>query len=113
MKEEEVTWVPPTDLYETDGGYVLCAEVPGVELEDIRLEFSGRRLTIRGERRFDTCCEQENYQRLEGQRGRFLRSFELPGPVDGEGARMKLADGLLHLVLPKAGGRGPRKGKRR
>jgi HSP20 family protein len=113
MKEEDVTWVPPTDFYETAGEYVLCAEIPGVELEDIRLEFSGRTLTIRGERRFDTCCEDENYQRLEGQRGRFLRRFELPEAADTERARMRLADGLVHLVLPKTGVRGPRGEKRR
>ncbi|MDI9613197.1 MAG: hypothetical protein QM330_09110 [Acidobacteriota bacterium] len=38
---------------------------------------------------------------------------ELPGPVDGGGVCMKLADGLLHPVLPKKGGRGRGKGKRR
>jgi len=38
---------------------------------------------------------------------------ELPGPVDGGGVCMKLADGLLHPVLPKKEGRGRGKGKRR
>lgn len=101
LREETFSWVPPVDLYETDECYVLNAELPGVEGKDIRIEVSGAELIIRGERRFDAVCAQENYQRLEGIRGRFHRSFSLPEALDNGEVRAKLKDGVLQVILPK------------
>jgi HSP20 family molecular chaperone IbpA len=59
---------------------------------------------IRGERRFDLNCANENYQRLEGQRGKFHRTFSLLEAVDSSRIQLELENGLLHVVLPKVGG---------
>ncbi len=94
--------VPPVDIYETDGEYVLNAELPGIAGDDIRIEVSGSELTIRGERRADPSCADECYHRLEGMRGGFCRTFPLPGPLDCSRIRMTLRDGVLTLVIPKS-----------
>ena len=73
MTDEAVTWVPPMDVYEMDNNYVLDAELPGVERRDIKIEFSGLELTVRGERKLHAGCGDESYHRLEGHRGRFHR----------------------------------------
>ena len=109
MSHATVTWIPPMDLYESGGDYVLTAEVPGVARRDIKVEFSGCKIKIRGQRRFDEICRRECYHRLEGHRGRFERTFALPEPVDRRGFKLQLRDGLLHLVLPKSGRGGGRK----
>lgn len=101
MAGESLSWVPPVDIYETDDHYILNAELPGVTREDIHVEVSGSDLTIRGERRADALCAEENYYRLEGIRGEFRRTFSLPELIDGTHIRASLKDGVLNLVIPK------------
>ncbi len=100
--DETVTWVPPMDVYEMGNNYILNAELPGVERRDIKIEFSGLEVTIRGERKPDADCGSESYHRLEGHRGRFHRTFSLPEPVDRSAIEVDLKDGILHIVLPKS-----------
>ena len=101
LDEGAAAWAPPVDVYEADDHYVCNAEVPGVEARDIRIEVAGNELSIRGERRFDAVCSEENYQRLEGIRGRFHRSFTLPERLDHRAIRAELRDGVLEVILPK------------
>jgi HSP20 family protein len=103
-KGEAVAWIPPVDIYETEDAYVLCAEVPGVEREDIKIEVAGSELSIRGERRFESPCAAENYQRLEAPRGRFHRTFTLPERLNSTGVSASMKDGVLEVKLPKAAG---------
>jgi HSP20 family protein len=100
---EAVTWVPLMDVYEIDNNYVVDAELPGVERKDVRVEFSGKEVTIRGELKGHADCGDESYHRLERHQGRFHRTFSLPEPVDRSRMKVDLKDGILHIVLPKAG----------
>jgi HSP20 family protein len=100
--DDAVAWMPPVDIYEADEHYVLNAEVPGVEPRDISIEISGKDVSIRGERRFDAVCSEESYQRLEGIRGRFFRTFSLPDRLDVGAIQAELKDGILEVILPKA-----------
>jgi HSP20 family protein len=104
-------WTPPVDLYETGGGFVLTAEVPGLAREQVDIHAEESRVTIRGER---PCgpgqnVPSEQYHRIERGHGRFSRAFILPEPIDVEGITADLKDGLLTLTIPKAGGRGTRR----
>jgi HSP20 family protein len=101
MIKNAVTWIPPVDVYEIGENYVLNAELPGVEKSDIRMEFSGSEFSIKGVRRATTVCSEESYQRLEGHRGGFHRTFSLPEPVDRNWIQWELKDGILHVVLRK------------
>ena len=102
MIDETITWVPPMDVFEIDDNYVLNAELPGVDSRDVKIEFSGLEVTIRGKRKVEVDCGHESYHRLEGHRGRFHRTFSLPEPIDRSRVEMDLKDGVLHIVLPKA-----------
>jgi HSP20 family protein len=100
-------WTPPVDLFETDGAFVLTAEVPGLSREDIDIQAEENRIVIRGERATgQIACEQ--YHRVERGHGRFSRGFMLPEPVDIEAVIADLRDGVLTVTLPKARGRGAR-----
>ena len=95
--------VPPVDLYETQDCYVLNAELPGVERADVHVEVRGAELVIWGERKVDVCCNDENYHRLEGIRGRFHRTFLLPEAMDADAKVLaSLKDGVLHVELSKS-----------
>ncbi len=99
---EKLSWTPAVDIYETDDAYFLTAELPGVLQEDIKIEVAGSDLCIRGERRYESACARENYQRLETPRGRFHRAFTLPDRLIGDEISANLKDGVLEVRLPKA-----------
>jgi HSP20 family protein len=101
-------WTPPVDLYETAGGFILTAELPGLTREQVEIQAEENRIAIRGERPGGQVpCEQ--FHRVERGHGRFSRAFVLPEPIDVEQVSADLKDGVLTVVIPKAGGRGARK----
>lgn len=102
LSDASLPLVPPADLYETRDCYVLNAELPGVESEDVHVEVRGAELCIWGERKVDNCCLEESYHRLEGIRGRFHRSFRLPEALAEDALiHAALKDGVLHVEIAK------------
>jgi len=94
-------WSPPVDLHETPEGYILTAELPGLNRDDLEIQMRDGRLTLSGVRRErDGSCEQ--YHRVERGRGSFSRTFALPLPVDTERITADLHDGVLTITCPKA-----------
>jgi HSP20 family protein len=93
--------VPPVTVAETDDAWVLQAEVPGLSKDDISLEVQEGILTIRGERREETEDKRDGYLKVERFCGSFVRSFALPKPVDTDGIRARLKNGVLEVTLPK------------
>ena len=91
-----------TDIRETDGGYVLEAELPGFNKEDIRLDLKDGILTISAEHSEskDEKNEQGGYIRRERRYGSFRRSFDISG-VDDEHITASYQNGVLELHLPK------------
>lgn len=101
--DDAVTWVPSVDLFEVEDCYILNAELPGVELSDLKVECAGSDVTVSGERRMDDgCARHETYHRLEGHRGRFHRTFSLPTLIDPERMNLELKGGVLRILLPKS-----------
>ena len=96
-------WQPPVDLYETADAYVLTAEIPGVEREDLDIQTGEGRITISGLRQErPLACEQ--FHRLERGHGSFQRSFQLPLPIDHAAVTADLKDGVLTIRIPKVQG---------
>ena len=94
--------IPPVDLYETPDCYVLSAELPGVDSEDVHVEVQGSEMSIWGERKMDVCCTEESYHRMEGLKGRFSRTFSLPEAFEQNAEiRATLRDGVLQVTLRK------------
>ncbi len=100
--DESVSWVPPVDIFETDESYVVHAELPGVDKGDIHIEVVGAELSIRGERKSDSLCCEENYQRIESSNGKFHRIFSLPENLQSQGMDASLKDGVLNIMIPKS-----------
>lgn len=88
------------DVKETDNEYLLYAELPGVNKEDIDLDYSNNNLTIRAKRDESHEDSKDNYLRRERCYGEFSRSFYLDN-VNREGIRAKFEDGKLKVILPK------------
>jgi HSP20 family protein len=96
-------WQPVADVVETAEAYVVEIELPGVGPEDFTVQAEGCDLVVRGERRPAASSRPEAFHRVERRHGPFARGFRLPQDIDAEAVSARLTDGVLRLVLPKAG----------
>jgi len=109
---EEVSnrnWVPPVDIQETEEGYRLQAELPGLTREDIDITLENNVLRLSGERKFERDVKKESFHRVERTYGTFSRAFSLPQQVNAEGVRAGFENGVLTILVPKAEQAKPRK----
>ena len=90
------------DVKETDAGYTVQAELPGVPKEDIHVSVDGNIVSLRAEvRQLDQKTEGEKVLRSERYYGAVARSFQLPAEIDAAQAKAKYDHGVLTLTLPK------------
>jgi HSP20 family protein len=94
-------FVPAVDVYEDEKKIVLKLEVPGVKLEDLDIRLENQRLTVKGERRFESEEKAENFHRIERRFGSFVRSFTLPQTVDTDAVNAAYDSGVLTVSLSK------------
>jgi len=101
---------PAVNLYDTDTGYVIEAELPGVSEKDVNITATQDVLALSGERQNEV---PEGYSVHRQERGsvRFSRSFTLPGKIDPEKVEAKLRHGVLTVTLEKAPEARPKKVK--
>jgi HSP20 family protein len=99
---EEAKFVPTVDIRETEEGYEVIAEVPGLKPEEIEVTLSGDVLTLKGEKKEEREETKGEYHLVERRYGSFHRSFRLPEPVARERLAATHKEGLLRVTLPKA-----------
>jgi HSP20 family protein len=95
-------WIPTVDISETDGEYVIKAELPDVKKEDVKITLEDGVLTLTGERRQEKEEKSTKYHRVERSYGSFVRSFSLPDLIDETKVKAEYRDGMLNLHLPKS-----------
>ena len=94
-------WSPAVDVKETDNLFVLTADIPGLTKKDIKVNVASGKLSISGERTYETEQENDNYHYRERRFGTFDRSFKLPDTVDEEKISASFKNGILNVALPK------------
>ena len=90
------------DVKENPEGYVVHAELPGVDKDDIHVHIDGPVLSISAERK--ESREQKDGERVlrtERYYGKVSRSFQLGQDIDEAKSNAKFVDGVLELSLPK------------
>ena len=100
---------PAMNIWTSEDGIKLTAEVPGVHSEDIDINVVGETLTLSGERKADELKEGARYHRQERGYGKFTRSIQLPFPVDVNQVEATFKNGVLNVSLPRAEEDKPRK----
>jgi HSP20 family protein len=108
VQRDRYVFTPPIDIYETDEGLVLHADLPGVTAETLELQVQDNKLTLFG-RVAPSVPENAVVKYQEYEVGDFLRSFILSDEVDHERITAKLSHGVLKVVLPKAARTEPRR----
>lgn len=102
-------WIPAVDIKEEKDRFVLNADLPGVNPNDIEVTMENGQLTIRGERRSESTSEANGYHRVERISGQFYRRFTLPDTADSEGISARGNNGVLEITIPKHARTQPRK----
>lgn len=92
---------PAVDVLETDEGWLIVADVPGVTLASLRIRLEGHRLVVQGQRNRDVGTGAK--QVSEREAGQFRREFLLPFEVRGDAIVADLEAGVLRIRLPRTG----------
>ncbi|MDE0686969.1 MAG: Hsp20/alpha crystallin family protein [Candidatus Poribacteria bacterium] len=98
---EGTYWIPTVDISETENGYEIRAELPGVSEDDVNVSVTDNLLTVKGEKRQEAETEGKNYRRVERRYGSFQRRFSLPSEVKTDDIKAEFDDGVLTLSIPK------------
>ena len=94
-------WVPRVDIKEEAERFVIYADLPGIDPQDIEVQMDKGILSIKGERRSESTAETERFSRVERRYGSFHRRFALPDSADAEGISASGRHGVLEVVIPK------------
>jgi HSP20 family protein len=93
----------PVDLLDEGESYVITADLPGYEKEDIDVRLSGSTLMIRGERSTESeeTDESGEYVQRERSRESVNRSVRLPERVAQSETDASYQNGVLTVTLKK------------
>lgn len=91
----------PVDVADTDDEYVVTADLPGYETDDIDLTLSDGTLRLEANRADETEHADGRYLRRERTKTSASRRIRLPDPVDEEAVAAGFENGVLTVRLPK------------
>jgi HSP20 family protein len=91
------------DLEDRDETFVLTAELPGFETDDIDVRVADRTLRLEAEHEEESEAESEGeYLRRERRRAAVARSVRLPGAVETDDISATYNNGILTVEMPKS-----------
>ena len=100
----EISWpkAPAVDVAETNNGYEVTAELPGMDESNIEVKLADDVLTIKGEKKEEKEEKKKDYYVSERRFGSFERSFTVPDGVDTGKIEANFKNGVLTITLPKS-----------
>ena len=102
---ERADWTPASDIYETDSGYLIAMDLPGINREALEIDINDNRLVVKGTR----AISESRQHRTERPKGKFLRTYSVPASVDQGKIAAEYKDGVLQISLPKRNEQKPKK----
>lgn len=91
---------PEVNIYENNDGYVLEAEMPGVDKDGLEITLEGSEITITGKRPAPVVKGEVLFS--ESRTASFRRTFGLDPAIDTGRIVAKMEQGVLTLTLPKS-----------
>jgi len=95
---ERTSWTPAADVYETEAGYLIALDLPGIDRAALEIDVEDKQLVVRGNR----LAEESKPHRSERPHGKFLRKFNLPASIDNAKIEAQYQDGVLQIELPRS-----------
>lgn len=93
---------PRINLVETEHGYEVSAELPGLNPEDVKVELENGQLMISGEVKSESGEEGKTFHQVERWYGQFQRLLNVPDTLDEQHIEAEFTNGVLRIQLPKA-----------
>lgn len=94
-------WVPRVDIKEESERFLILADLPGIDPQEVEVLMDKGILSIKGERRSESAEQTERFSRIERRYGTFHRRFALPDTADAEGITARGHNGVLEIAIPK------------
>ncbi len=92
---------PALNMWEEDEKFLVEAELPGLELDELEIFVSGtNQLTLKGQRK-QPELKEGTWHRQERGFGSFSRTLQLPEDVDPDQVTAEFKNGVLTVTLPK------------
>lgn len=95
-------WIPSVDISEDEDEYLIKADLPEVDKENVKVTVENGVLAVRGERKFETEDKRRKYHWIERSYGSFSRSLALPDDADASKVTAEFKEGMLRIRLPKS-----------
>jgi HSP20 family protein len=95
----EAIWAPRVEAFQKEDQFIVRAELPGLNRNDIQVEVTGDSLVIQGERRDEREEQREGAYLSERFYGQFHRRIPLPDDVIPESAEAEFRDGVLKITM--------------
>ena len=93
--------MPRLDVSETDKGYEIAVELPGIDEKDIEMTLADGVLTIKGEKKAEKEDKARGHLHVERSYGAFERALALPSDADAEKIDAKFKNGVLTASIAK------------
>jgi HSP20 family molecular chaperone IbpA len=103
-----VVFLPAVDIFETEKGITILADMPGVKAGDVTVDLRDNVLTLDGEVKSPENDDERELLR-EYRTGRYSRQFTLSQVIDQQKIEADLKEGVLKVSLPKVEAAVPRK----
>lgn len=100
---------PPVNLWQSEHGLLLTAEIPGVNPDDLEITVTNKAVTIEGRRQDDGEQEGRAVHRKERLTEPFSKTVELPFEIDTERADASCQRGVLTLTMQRPQEQTPKK----
>jgi HSP20 family protein len=94
------SWSPAVEVAEKDNELVVCAELPGLKPEDVKVDVTDNALVIEGERKQEREDKSGGKWHSERSYGRFYRTIPLPEGAETEKAKADFKNGELQVTVP-------------
>jgi len=91
---------PRIEIEDVEDSFIMRCELPGVRLEDIKIELAGQMLNVTAERKVSQRDPKKQVQTQESLF--FQRSFSIPSGVQPDQIQAHYENGVLELLIPKA-----------
>lgn len=103
-----LVFTPEVDIFETENGLTVLADMPGVKPEDLDIDLKENVLTLDGDVR-NSVEKEETELFSEYRTGKYYRQFNISEIIDQSKIEATMTEGVLRLILPKVEAAKPRK----